>query len=57
MLQIKKEEIYNLFNNFELLKKNEKRRLIKYLDEFYKIINEDKLVKCEFIDKARIMHN
>lgn len=53
----KKKEIYDLFNNFELLKKSEKKRVIKYLDEFYQIINNDKQVKRVFIENARILHN
>jgi hypothetical protein len=53
----KKQEIYNLFNDFELLKRGERKRILKYLDEFYMIINDDKLVKREFIDNARILHN
>ena len=53
----KKKEIYDLFSNFELLKKSEKKRVIKYLDEFYQIINDDKQVRKEFIENARILHN
>jgi len=53
----KKKEIYDVFNNFDLLKKSEKKRVINYLDEFYQIINNDKQVKKEFIENARILHN
>lgn len=53
----KKKEIYDLFNNFKLLKKSEKKRVIKYLDGFYQIINDEQLVKQEFIENARILHN
>ncbi len=53
----KKSEIYDLFNNFELLKKSERKRVLKYLDDFYKIINNEKFVKLEFIDNARVLHN
>ncbi len=53
----KKQEIYALFNDFELLKNSERKRVLKYLDEFYEIINDDVLVKLEFIDNARILHN
>ncbi|MCP4551751.1 MAG: hypothetical protein GY834_06865 [Bacteroidetes bacterium] len=49
--------IYQLFNDFKMLSKGEKKRVIKYLDEFYWIINDKSLVKTEFIDKARILHN
>lgn len=53
----KRQEIYDLFSGFELLRKSEKKRILRYLDEFYKIINDDKLVKREFIDNARLLHN
>lgn len=53
----KKAEIYSLFENSELLNKNTKKRAIKYLDEFYNIIDDEQLVKVEFIEKARVMHN
>jgi hypothetical protein len=49
----KQQEIYQLFLNFPLLEENEKKKTIKYLDEFYKIISDDKKVKTEFFDKAR----
>jgi hypothetical protein len=52
----RKQEIYQLFENFELLDKDEKNDAIKYLDEFYLIINDDKKVKTEFFDKARVVH-
>lgn len=53
----KKKEIYHLFNNFELLSKKERKHVIKYLDEFYRIINNKRLVQIEFVDKARIVHD
>ncbi len=53
----KRTEIYQLFENSELLNKNVKKRVIKYLDEFYDIINDEQLVNVEFIEKARVMHN
>jgi hypothetical protein len=53
----KKEEIYQLFNNFELLRKKERKQVIKYLDEFYWIINNKRMVQIEFVDKARIVHD
>jgi len=49
----KKQEIYQLFENFELLDKNEKKQAVKYLDEFYWIINNERKVKSEFFDNAR----
>jgi hypothetical protein len=53
----KKADIYQLFENSELLNKKVKKRVIKYLDEFYNIINDEQLVKVVFIEKARVMHN
>jgi hypothetical protein len=52
----RKQEIYQLFENFELLTNDEKKDAIKYLDEFYVIINDEKKVKTEFFDKARVVH-
>jgi len=49
----KKEDIYNLINNFELLSANVKKASITYLDDFYKTINNPKDVKYVFITKCR----
>ena len=46
----KKTEIYALFQNFDLLKESERKRIRSYLDDFYKIIGNDKLIKVEFLD-------
>lgn len=53
----KKKEIYQLFNEFELLSKKERKHVIKYLDEFYRIINNKRLVQREFVDNARVVHD
>jgi len=52
----RKQEIYQLFENFELLDADKKKKAIKYLDDFYEIINDDKKVKIEFFDNARVVH-
>jgi len=52
----KKEEIYQLFENYELLDKNRKKKAIEYLDGFYWIINNDRMVQSEFFDRARVVH-
>ena len=52
----KKQEIYQLFENFEMLDIDERNQAIKYLDEFYEIINNDRMVKTEFFDRAREAH-
>lgn len=49
----KKADIYSLFENFELLDHKEKKRAIKYLDEFYDTLENPKRIKQEFIDNAR----
>jgi hypothetical protein len=53
----KKQEIYQLFENFKLLDNDEKKQAIKYLDEFYEIINNDRMVQKEFFDYARVVHD
>lgn len=53
----RKQEIYQLFENFEMLDGDRKKQIISYLDEFYDIINNDRLIKMEFIDRARVLHN
>jgi hypothetical protein len=49
----KKDDIYKLVNNFELLSANVKKASIAYMDEFYKTINNPKDVKYVFITKCR----
>lgn len=46
----KKPEIYALYENFELLKKRERRRIIRYFDNFYDVIHNDRRVESEFLD-------
>ena len=53
----KKIEIYQLFEESELLNKREKRRVIKYLNEFYRIINNERSIKAEFLDNARVIQD
>jgi hypothetical protein len=52
----KKQEIYQVFQNFPLLEDSEKKQAIKYLDDFYFIINNDRMVQKEFFDYARVVH-
>lgn len=49
----KKQEIYRLFETYPRLHDRERKRVIKYLDEFYRIINNERLVKTEILDRAR----
>jgi hypothetical protein len=46
-----KEQIYALYNNFPYLKNKYKKRTLRYLDSFYKIIDTPRLVEKHFIDK------
>ena len=51
--RMKKDSFYSLYQNTNLLTEKEKERVIKYFDEFYNIINNQKLVKRYFINNAR----
>ena len=53
IFRAKKESMYNLINNFELLNEKSKKEIINYLDDFYKIIDNEKSVQTFFIDNAR----
>ncbi len=53
--KVKKQEIYDVFLNDELLEKDEKADVVKYLDKFYEIINDEKKIQTEFFDKARVV--
>ncbi len=49
----KKEDIYNLIYSDTLLNKKNKLSVIKYIDNFYNIITNERLVKKEIIDNCR----
>ncbi len=49
----KKDSIYSLIKNFDLIKSGEREVMIKYLDDFYRIINNDVLINDYFILNAR----
>jgi hypothetical protein len=44
----KKNEIYAMIESFDLLEKNEKKRLLKYYDDFYSIITDERAMLSEF---------
>lgn len=46
----KKEQLYNLVKNNEYLSSREKSSTISYIDEFYKIINDERELKKIFIE-------
>ena len=45
----KKNELIATINDFEYLSKAERRRMVKYINSFYKILDNPKLVKKEFV--------
>ncbi|HET9056975.1 MAG TPA: hypothetical protein VFN30_09030 [Chitinophagaceae bacterium] len=49
----KKQEIYALINEFELLTKLNRKDVINYLDGFYDLIDDPKKVQSTFITNAR----
>jgi hypothetical protein len=49
----KKDNIIALINNFSLLSSRNRKELVAYVGEFYKIINDPKQVQNVFIDNAR----
>lgn len=48
-----KEPIYSLIRNFEPLSVRNKKDMIGYLDDFFKIINDKRQIQDMFIDHAR----
>jgi len=48
-----KKNIYSLINNFQLLTEKNRKDMIGYLDEFYKIINNNSQVQYFFVDQAK----
>jgi len=49
----KKEMIYELYNNFELLTESERKQTLKYYNQFYRIINRPASLKHNIIKEAR----
>jgi hypothetical protein len=48
-----RDEIYDIYRKSPYLAEKHKKRIVKYLNEFYKIINNPKLVKRWFINNYR----
>ncbi len=48
----KKDEIYQLYQNCEMLKNSEKKRILKYFDDFYDVIANDKKITTEFLENC-----
>jgi len=49
----RKQEIYRVFESYELLEQNERKQIARYLDEFYWTINNEAQVRVEFFERAR----
>ena len=52
-----KEEIYDVYRNFEQLSEKKKKAILKYYDNFYEIINDPKQVQKKIYDNCEINHN
>lgn len=52
--RMQKNNIYALINNFNYLTQRSKKEMIGFLGEFFAMIENPKLVKVNFIDKARL---
>ncbi len=48
-----KEAIYAMYNDCSMLPEKQRKKILKFLDGFYKVINDPKLVKRYFIDNYR----
>jgi hypothetical protein len=53
LFNARQQEIYQLFENYGLLDKAEKKKAIGYLEQFYYIINNERSVQTVFFDNAR----
>ena len=48
----KQQDIYDLVNNMEGLSKGERKRTVRYIDDFYKIINSQRQVNHRIVKKC-----
>jgi hypothetical protein len=55
IFKARKQKIYQVFKDFKLLDMDEKEEVFTYLDEFYEIIDNDRQIKTEFFDNARVV--
>ena len=49
LFQAKKEALIKTVNDFEYLPKKERKRMVKYMEAFYKVLGKPKLVKRAFV--------
>lgn len=54
IFKAKKDSLLLIINNFQLLNKQVKNEMTRYIQEFFQIINDKKSVRSFFIDNARI---
>jgi hypothetical protein len=47
-----KQEIFSLYKNFPLISKKYKKKIFKFLEKFYKIINSPRLIKSYILDNC-----
>lgn len=52
----KKDEIYAVYSNFELLDKKALKSTLKYFDDFYEIVNDPKQLERRIYDNCEINH-
>ncbi len=52
-----KDNIYNIVKTFEPLDEPYKREILKYLDEFYKIVNDPKQLQRKVYDMCELNHD
>lgn len=50
---VKKDGIFDIINNFRFLDKRHKTEMLKYTNDFYRIIEEPKLVKKSILDDCK----
>ena len=48
----KKNEIYELYENFEYIRDRKRKDAINYYDDFYDLIENDAMIELEFLDKC-----
>jgi len=57
LFNARKEQIIQVFEDCPWLNNGRKKEAVKYLESFYKVINNERSVQREFFDNARYMHN
>ena len=50
LINSKKEELYKVIEDFEFLEKKDKAFMFKYLDQYFDLVDNDKVIRREMID-------